>query len=180
MLFLTRTIFCDICHVLVILILCDICSKTKPCWRWVRDRAMVISRWTWLQAQVSDLEYRIRQHGELHKQLRSSKAPNLHTQKHISTEDTEKAARCAPLHTMSLKRHKLVRSSHAYSLGQKARRPVVVKCQCTQTLRSCSLCAGHHNYAKPMEISTLPRNERVSHLDPTFHPVLSFPKGTLY
>jgi hypothetical protein len=37
------------------------------------ERAMIASRWTWLQAQVSDLEYRIRQQSEIYRQLRSLK-----------------------------------------------------------------------------------------------------------
>ena len=31
------------------------------------------SRWTWLQAQVADLEYKIRQHNEFQRQIRGSK-----------------------------------------------------------------------------------------------------------
>jgi len=51
--------------------------KTKLAW--ASERAMIASRWTWLQAQVSDLEYRIRQQSELYRQLRSLKgAVTLH------------------------------------------------------------------------------------------------------
>lgn len=42
-------------------------------WKWAVDRAAVVARWTWLQAQVSDLEYRIRQQSQIHRQLRNSK-----------------------------------------------------------------------------------------------------------
>ena len=42
-------------------------------WRWSEDRAQIASRWTWLQAQVSDLEYRIRQQTDIHKQIRLKK-----------------------------------------------------------------------------------------------------------
>lgn len=42
-------------------------------WKWAVDRGAVVSRWTWLQAQVSDLEYRIRQQSQIHRQLRNSK-----------------------------------------------------------------------------------------------------------
>lgn len=42
-------------------------------WKWAFERAAVASRWTWLQAQVSDLEYRIRQQSEIYKQARTSK-----------------------------------------------------------------------------------------------------------
>lgn len=33
------------------------------------------ARWSWLQAQVSDLEYRIRQHTDVYRQLRAAKGP---------------------------------------------------------------------------------------------------------
>lgn len=41
--------------------------------KWTKDRSGIVSRWTWLQAQVSDLEFRIRQQGDIYKQLRLSK-----------------------------------------------------------------------------------------------------------
>ncbi|XP_060104225.1 KAT8 regulatory NSL complex subunit 1-like [Heteronotia binoei] len=43
--------------------------------QWAMERAAIICRWTWLQAQVSDLEYRIRQQTDVYKQLRASKGP---------------------------------------------------------------------------------------------------------
>ncbi|XP_075444275.1 KAT8 regulatory NSL complex subunit 1-like [Ascaphus truei] len=42
-------------------------------WRWAVERAAIICRWTWLQAQVSDLEFRIRQQTEIYKQIRCTK-----------------------------------------------------------------------------------------------------------
>ncbi|KAK6635146.1 hypothetical protein RUM44_000395 [Polyplax serrata] len=47
----------------------------RALWRWSQDRAGVASRWTWLQAQISDLEYKIRQHTEYHRQIRAGKGP---------------------------------------------------------------------------------------------------------
>ncbi|CAN7982872.1 unnamed protein product [Ixodes hexagonus] len=44
-------------------------------WRWALERAAVASRWTWLQAQVADLEFRIRQQSDLCRQLRRAKGP---------------------------------------------------------------------------------------------------------
>lgn len=44
-------------------------------WKWYVDRTAVASKWTWLQAQVSDLEYRIRQQNDICKQIRTSKGP---------------------------------------------------------------------------------------------------------
>lgn len=46
-------------------------------WKWASERSAVASRWTWLQAQVSDLEYRIRQQSEIYKQIRHTKGPVL-------------------------------------------------------------------------------------------------------
>ncbi|KAM6141382.1 KAT8 regulatory NSL complex subunit 1-like isoform 2-T3 [Phoenicopterus ruber ruber] len=39
------------------------------------ERAAIICRWTWLQAQISDLEYRIRQQTDIYKRLRAAKGP---------------------------------------------------------------------------------------------------------
>ncbi|KAM9093936.1 KAT8 regulatory NSL complex subunit 1-like isoform 1-T1 [Sarcophilus harrisii] len=53
----------------------------KAEWQWALERAAIICRWTWLQAQVSDLEYRIRQQTDIYKQLRANKGPDyLETQ----------------------------------------------------------------------------------------------------
>ncbi|XP_043921960.1 KAT8 regulatory NSL complex subunit 1-like [Protopterus annectens] len=46
-------------------------------WRWIMERAAVISRWTWLQAQVSDLEYRIQKQTDIYRQICYSKTPVL-------------------------------------------------------------------------------------------------------
>ncbi|XP_051523472.1 KAT8 regulatory NSL complex subunit 1-like isoform X2 [Myxocyprinus asiaticus] len=43
--------------------------------RFARERASIIGHWTWLQAQISDLEYRIRQQVDIYRQLRTSKGP---------------------------------------------------------------------------------------------------------
>lgn len=43
--------------------------------RFARERATIISHWTWLQAQISDLEYRIRQQVDIYRQLRTGKGP---------------------------------------------------------------------------------------------------------
>ncbi|MEE6491008.1 hypothetical protein FKM82_016069 [Ascaphus truei] len=43
-------------------------------WNWLSGRARVGSCWTWLQAQISELEYKIQQLTDLHSQIRSTKA----------------------------------------------------------------------------------------------------------
>ncbi|XP_066544115.1 KAT8 regulatory NSL complex subunit 1-like protein [Amia ocellicauda] len=42
-------------------------------WRWLTDRAEIGSRWTWLQARVSELEFKIQQLTDLHRHLHSTK-----------------------------------------------------------------------------------------------------------
>ncbi|XP_072926908.1 KAT8 regulatory NSL complex subunit 1-like isoform X1 [Hemitrygon akajei] len=44
-----------------------------PGWRWAMERAAIVSRWNWLQAHVSDLEYRIRQQTDIYRQIRANK-----------------------------------------------------------------------------------------------------------
>ncbi|XP_075779159.1 KAT8 regulatory NSL complex subunit 1-like isoform X2 [Pelodiscus sinensis] len=41
--------------------------------QWAVERAAIICQWTWLQAQISDLEYRIRQQTGIYRQLRATK-----------------------------------------------------------------------------------------------------------
>ncbi|XP_066531988.1 KAT8 regulatory NSL complex subunit 1 [Hoplias malabaricus] len=48
-------------------------------WQWMRDRAWLGSRWVWLQAQVSELEYRIRALTELYTHLRQGKVRATHS-----------------------------------------------------------------------------------------------------
>ncbi|KAM4028411.1 KAT8 regulatory NSL complex subunit 1-like isoform 2-T2 [Anomaloglossus baeobatrachus] len=48
-------------------------SRQRTEWRWAMERAAILCRWTWLQAQVSDLEFRIRQQTEIYKQIRCTK-----------------------------------------------------------------------------------------------------------
>ncbi|XP_042305257.1 KAT8 regulatory NSL complex subunit 1-like protein isoform X2 [Sceloporus undulatus] len=42
-------------------------------WKWLIERAKVGCRWTWLQAQISELEYKIQQLTDLHRQIRATK-----------------------------------------------------------------------------------------------------------
>ncbi|XP_066431734.1 KAT8 regulatory NSL complex subunit 1-like protein isoform X2 [Eleutherodactylus coqui] len=46
-------------------------------WNWLSERANIGSRWTWLQAQIAELEYKIHQLVDLHSQLRSKKSAQL-------------------------------------------------------------------------------------------------------
>ncbi|XP_051479939.1 KAT8 regulatory NSL complex subunit 1-like protein isoform X4 [Apus apus] len=46
-------------------------------WKWLAERARIGSRWTWLQAQISELEYKIQQLTDLHRQIRATKSAQL-------------------------------------------------------------------------------------------------------
>jgi len=62
-------------------------NRMKTKLTWASERAMIASRWTWLQAQVSDLEYRIRQQSDLYRQLRLLKgAVTLQDPSYMSAE----------------------------------------------------------------------------------------------
>lgn len=60
------------------------CKHFAP-YRWKRaesrytvERAGIISHWNWLQAHISDLEYRIRQQTDIYRQIRASKVGYCH------------------------------------------------------------------------------------------------------
>lgn len=73
----------------------EFCRYQRAAWRWARDRAAVAARWSWLQAQVSDLEYRIRQHTDVYRQLRAAKgAVHFAASNGVPTPSTSSA--CSP------------------------------------------------------------------------------------
>ncbi|XP_072384990.1 KAT8 regulatory NSL complex subunit 1 [Diabrotica undecimpunctata] len=47
--------------------------QKRALWKYSNDRALIAAKWTWLQGQIADLEHRIRQHTDLHKQARLNK-----------------------------------------------------------------------------------------------------------
>ncbi|KAK3600322.1 hypothetical protein CHS0354_006684 [Potamilus streckersoni] len=268
-------------------------------WKWAMERASIVSRWTWLQAQVSDLEYRIRQQSEIHKMIRASKgnivlndppAPEdfsksnsqtssnvpasvdsknvtsdkmspcnistllinvsrqaskltqslgnclspinsasltsdkflshctpkngvvdgtnstLSNNTHVTSlvdrglpgssqmgpagdlpdslssspdlsqplDITCQAARCRPL--KSYRKRKLLRTVGLHQMSHKAARLSSVKCQCYPPVQACPMCGGRYNNFQQLDSDTMPLFEKVSLLDPAFHPVLSFPQ----
>jgi len=239
------------------------------------DRSGIVARWTWLQAQVSDLEYRIRQQSEIFKTIRNSKgvvalsdmpiAPlgpsgdasghrlqetspanvatlminvnkqasklqqslgsfspltpqgltsdslnknatkslngyvdGLHTPQssyttvtrvncdsssvNVSPDLTNQAldascvsARCRPVRFY--RKRKLLRTAGLHQVNVKAARLSSVKCQCYPPVMSCPMCGGRYNNVQSLDAEGMPVMEKVSLLDPAFHPVLSFPQG---
>uniref|UniRef100_UPI00398ED9C7 KAT8 regulatory NSL complex subunit 1-like protein isoform X3 n=1 Tax=Pristiophorus japonicus TaxID=55135 RepID=UPI00398ED9C7 len=51
----------------------DLNVKHRSEWSWTIGRAGIASRWTWLQAQISELEYRIRQINDIYRHIRAAK-----------------------------------------------------------------------------------------------------------
>ena len=264
------------------------------------ERAAVASRWTWLQAQVSDLEYRIRQQNDIYRQIRASKgavtlgdmvvaddrglgastpqqqvkleekltgidrkhlspaelsallnnvsqqsshltqqlgntySPELGTaitaavanaanspktpstpngfvdpnssiaggpstsqvahgtdsrdakqpclessgadlSTSLSPDVTCQAARCRPV--KSYRKRKLLRAAGLHQINRKAARLSTVKCHCYPPTVPCTMCGGRYNNVMAVDPDIMPLPERVSLLDPSYHPVLSFSQG---
>ncbi|XP_028846386.1 KAT8 regulatory NSL complex subunit 1-like [Denticeps clupeoides] len=157
-------------------------------WWWVEQRAWLGSRWVWLQAQVSELEYKIRALTELYTHLRQVKARLLPDTQHRASrpspalpnpafrsssagdalrmtraDDAQllpSAARVCPLPRQ--RRHKLIRVEGSVALRSK---PVALPCACEPPV-VCVLCAGSSS-RPPSE------KEECTGLDLCVHPVLT-------
>lgn len=144
----------------------------RAIWKWATERCRLASKWTWLQAQVADLEFKIRQHSALHQQIKSCKDPLL-----SSNPNEDNCSRTIPI-SANFKRRRLIKSS---AILTEAKRKMVkfgfVPCVCSSlppTVAPCLSCNGRYNYMMPFE-HDMPLYERVARLDPCCHPVLSFP-----
>lgn len=167
----------------------------RAAWRYAQDRAGVASRWTWLQAQISDLEYRIRQHNDLQRQIRAAKGlvvlenaetvngysgalPGA-TGRYNSPEGELPASRTRPFVWSFYRKRKLLQVDRLHEVSKRAAKASTVRCNCDRVLPACALCTGRLDPMQPQEpIEQLSVQERVALVDPSFHPVLSFPDGT--
>ncbi|GAB6019371.1 hypothetical protein CHUAL_000959 [Chamberlinius hualienensis] len=165
----------------------------RAAWKWAVDRAGIVSRWAWLQAQVADLEYKIRQAGEVYRQLRTMKEPLLDDKMINSCSNGEESSqvnglvsaarsqqpnggsgssRTCPLRT--LRKRKLIKMSVLPQLSRKAARLCNVQCTCTSYSRICNICCGRVNHVQSWNVENMDLSERMAYLDPSFHQVLSF------
>ncbi|XP_063621949.1 uncharacterized protein LOC134794162 [Cydia splendana] len=156
--------------------------EKRALWSYQRARASIATRWCWLQAQVQELEYKIRQHTDLHKQVREAKGPvqfegepaqpsayeGLLPGATLADDDpaTETCARHRPLRRDTFKKRKLLQMHNLHIATNKAAKPADVHCSCEHGLESCCVCTGR---ASP----TQPPSEGLARLDPGYHPVLS-------
>ncbi|XP_043466738.1 KAT8 regulatory NSL complex subunit 1 [Leptopilina heterotoma] len=177
----------------------------RAAWRFAQDRASIASRWTWLQAQISDLEYRIRQHNDLQRHIRATKGlvilDNAETVNGYSgvlpgstgrynnnpadggnngTGGESSASRTRPFVWTIYKKRKLLQVDRLHEVSKRAAKASTIRCGCDHVLPSCALCTGRLDPTQPQEpLEQLSVQERVALVDPGFHPVLSFPDDTL-
>lgn len=126
-----------------------LCRNKRAAFKYSKDRGAVASRWCWLATQISELDYKIRQHTDLRKHIRENKGivtlePINHqqqqndSQRRISattsfsnidsdSEDVndggETAARVRPLAKSLFRKRKLVQIANLHQVSKKAARP---------------------------------------------------------
>ncbi|XP_052755221.1 KAT8 regulatory NSL complex subunit 1 isoform X1 [Galleria mellonella] len=162
--------------------------EKRALWSWQKTRASIASRWCWMQAQVQELEYKIRQHNDLHKQVREAKGPvefegeppvayegNLPGSE-LPEDDpaTETCARVRPLRRETFKKRKLLQMHNLHIATNKAAKPSDIRCSCASGAESCAVCTGRAEPAQPAPPpAAAPAAVHLARLDPGYHPVLS-------
>ena len=86
-------------------------------------------------------------------------------------------ARVRPLVRSMFRKRKLLQTSGLHVMSKKAARASTVRCGCRPPLPTCALCTGRLDPMMPQQHDLLTASERIALLNPTFHPVLSFPEG---
>lgn len=96
------------------------------------DRASIAAKWTWLLSQISDLEYKKRQHEELYQKLKSSKgavALKMSCDEvsakdvNIENEEEDSACRTRPFDRTAFRKRKLLQTANVHTISKKAARP---------------------------------------------------------
>ena len=90
-------------------------------------------------------------------------------------DNTCQAARCRSVRSYG--KRKLLRTSGVHQLGRKASRLSTVRCHCYPPVVPCAMCGRRYNNVLTVDPETMPLAERVSLLDSSYHPVLSFTHG---
>ncbi|XP_039755093.1 KAT8 regulatory NSL complex subunit 1 [Pararge aegeria] len=153
--------------------------EKRALWTWQKTRASIASRWCWLQVQVQELEYKIRQHNDLHRQVREAKGPvqfegepEGYSGSLPGTEDS--CARVRPLRRDAFNKRKLLQMHNLHIATNKAAKPSDIKCSCQYRVESCPVCTGRAEPTQPLPpFSTLAPAQRLALVDPAYHPVLS-------
>lgn len=123
-----RMVFCLICNSNIFKIL-NFRSK-RAAYKYSKNRGAVASRWCWLATQISDLDYKIRQHTDLRKHLRESKG-EVQFEDVAGFEgllpgsdavDESSAARIRPYVKSTFRKRKLVQTTNLHQTSKKAGR----------------------------------------------------------
>ncbi|XP_030239060.1 uncharacterized protein LOC108660037 [Drosophila navojoa] len=160
----------------------------RAVWRYSRDRAVIALRWSWLCAQIADLEIKIRQHNDVYNDLCRTKGDVLlettKTPKNGYMDQSEQpeqasddwlCSRARPLVLSEFRKRKLFQTTNMHTISKKAARPSNIKCGCQWPQVPCTLCTGRPDPTAPRDLpETLMPQNRVALLDPGYHPVLSF------
>lgn len=121
----------------------EMCRSKRAAYKYAKDRGAVASRWCWLATQISELDYKIRQHTDLRKHIKDNKGivaleevaafegqlpgSNLKSMYNLESdveEDAEGlAARCRPFAKASFRKRKLVQTANLHHVSKKAGRP---------------------------------------------------------
>ncbi|KOB75002.1 Uncharacterized protein OBRU01_08226, partial [Operophtera brumata] len=186
-----------------LMIVCCISREKRALWTWQRERASIASRWCWLQAQVQELDYKIRQHKELHKTVREAKGPIEFEGEPVGYEGSlpgsdaagedpaletclypiESCAVCTgrPEPTSPQPPHSTLSPQQRLAALDPGYHPVLSDIKGTHYKQSCAVCTGRPEPTSPQPPhSTLSPQQRLAALDPGYHPVLSDIKGTHY
>ncbi|KAL4709539.1 hypothetical protein ACJJTC_007270 [Scirpophaga incertulas] len=160
--------------------------EKRALWSYQKARASIASRWWWLQAQVQELEFKIRQHTDLQQQVREVKGPVEFEGEPVGYEgslpgadltngpDTETCARVRPLRRETFKKRKLLQMHNLHVATDKAAKPSDIRCGCEYGSESCPVCTGRAEPTQPaLPLCVLPAAQRLGRLQPTYHPVLS-------
>lgn len=114
----------------------------RAAYKYAKDRGAVASRWCWLATQISELDYKIRQHTDLRKHIKDNKGvvaleevagfegrlPGSKTNVYSVDSDSEDqgeglAARVRPYVKTSFRKRKLVHTANLHQTSKKASRP---------------------------------------------------------
>lgn len=121
----------------------SLCRSKRAAYKYAKDRGAVASRWCWLATQISELDYKIRQHTDLRKHIKENKGavtleqiagfegqlPGSSRTKasfggNVDDEiDDGTSARVRPLLKAPFRKRKLVQIENLHLTSKKAARP---------------------------------------------------------
>jgi len=156
--------------------------KERAKYRWLQRRSEHGSQWGWIQSQISDLEFKIRQQTEMYKAYREAKGAvtlaepprNQNKRKYDGEASSEDDSTCSRTRPVSrFKRRKLLDTYSIHHVNQKLNKPSSVICSCVLPDEWCVLCLGRRHSRLTADIHTQSREECTALLDHSYHTVLS-------